>query len=73
MRDRIFATFPLQEIGVLAHRSDASDSLSRTISLTTELQLVSEGDDLDQEDKPEERVLIMYVSPRPSTSSVLIY
>jgi uncharacterized protein (DUF736 family) len=62
MRSRIFATFPLQEIGTLAHRSDSNDSLARTISLTTELQLIPDEEDDDVYiDEPEERVLIMYV------------
>jgi hypothetical protein len=48
----------LQEIGVLAHRSDEGESLARTISMTTELQLEAEAEDLDEE-KPQERALVM--------------
>ena len=39
-------------------RSDADDSLARTISMTTELQLTDEVD-VDEEDKPQERALVM--------------
>lgn len=52
---RIFGCFPLQEIGMLAHRSDPSDSIRRTIALTTELEMDMAG----QPEKPEDRALIM--------------
>lgn len=54
---RIFGCFSLQEIGTLAHRSDISDSVGRTLALTTDLDL---SDPVEPE-KPEERALIMYV------------
>lgn len=41
----------------MAHRSDASDSIGRTLSLTTELDI----SDTPQPEKSEERALIMYV------------
>jgi len=54
---RIFGCFSLQEIGAMAHRSDASDSIGRTLSLTTELDI----SDTPQPEKAEERALIMCV------------
>lgn len=53
--DRIFGCFPLQEIGTLAHRSDPSDSITETISMTTDLEI----DLVGQPERPEERALIM--------------
>jgi hypothetical protein len=41
----------------MAHRSDASDSIGRTLALTTELDI----SDTPQPEKGEERALIMYV------------
>lgn len=41
----------------MAHRSDASDSIGRTLALTTELDI----SDTPQTEKGEERALIMYV------------
>jgi len=41
----------------MAHRSDASDSIGRTLALTTELDI----SDTPQPGKGEERALIMYV------------
>ena len=55
---RIFAAFPMQEIGTLAYRSDASESLMRTISLTTDLLIIPQAEE-DEENKPQERALIM--------------
>jgi len=48
----------LQEVGVLAIRSDEEESLARTISMTTELQLTDETD-FENEEKPQERALVM--------------
>lgn len=57
---RIFATFPLQEVAVLAHRADESDSLARTVALTTKLQVKTEVDDPSEEDaRLTDRALIM--------------
>ncbi|WWC62022.1 uncharacterized protein I303_104609 [Kwoniella dejecticola CBS 10117] len=60
MGDSIFATFNLQEIVVLAHRSDSSESLIRTLQLTTDLQvsLEDEGDDEEEEKVPERALII---------------
>lgn len=55
---RIFGCFSLQEIGTLAHRSDISDSIGRTLALTTDLGVSNPV----EPEKPEERALIMYVS-----------
>nr|XP_019001214.1 uncharacterized protein I203_06410 [Kwoniella mangroviensis CBS 8507]OCF64675.1 hypothetical protein I203_06410 [Kwoniella mangroviensis CBS 8507] len=55
--DSIFATFNLQEIAVLAHRSESSESLIRTLQLTTDLQVSLEGE--DEEEKLPERALII--------------
>lgn len=57
MTHRIFGCFPLQEIGTLAHRSDPSDAITETISLTTELEMDLAG----RPDEPENRALIMSV------------
>jgi hypothetical protein len=54
---RIFGCFSLQEIGTMAHRSDISDSVGRTLALTTDLDI---SDPVEPE-KPEERALIMWV------------
>lgn len=54
----IFAAFALQEVGVLAIKNGEEDSLARTISMTTELQLTNEQEEEDDE-KPQERALIM--------------
>lgn len=43
----------------MAHRSDASDSIGRTLALTTELDI----SDTPQPEKGEERALIMYGFP----------
>ncbi|WWC89273.1 uncharacterized protein L201_004194 [Kwoniella dendrophila CBS 6074] len=59
MGDSIFAVFNLQEIGVLAHRSDPSESLIRTLQLTTELEVDLEGDIDNEESKDPERALII--------------
>ncbi|WWC94199.1 hypothetical protein V866_001039 [Kwoniella sp. B9012] len=55
--DSIFATFNLQEIAVLAHRSDPSESLIRTLQLTTDLEVSLEGE--EEEEKLPERALII--------------
>ncbi|WVQ67650.1 uncharacterized protein L199_005853 [Kwoniella botswanensis] len=55
--DSIFATFNLQEIAVLAHRSDPSESLIRTLQLTTDLEVSLEGE--VEEEKLPERALII--------------
>nr|XP_019046368.1 hypothetical protein I302_05112 [Kwoniella bestiolae CBS 10118]OCF25298.1 hypothetical protein I302_05112 [Kwoniella bestiolae CBS 10118] len=55
--DSIFATFNLQEIAVLAHRSDPSESLIRTLQLTTDLEVSLEREDEDE--KLPERALII--------------
>lgn len=60
LTERIFGCFSLQEIGAMAHRGDATDSIGRTLALTTELDI----SDTPQPEK-EERALIMYV-PLPS-------
>lgn len=54
---RIFGCFPLQEIGLLAHRTDSSDSIAETISLTTELEM----DVVGLSENTENRALIMSV------------
>lgn len=55
---RIFATAILQEIGVLALRTDSTDSLARTISMTTELH-IEEDDELVEQGDAEGRALIL--------------
>ncbi|WVO16164.1 hypothetical protein L204_103834 [Cryptococcus depauperatus] len=58
MGDSIFAVFNLQEAATLAHRSDTKESLARTLSLTTDLQVTLEGeDDVDVEES--QRTLII--------------
>lgn len=52
----------MQEVGLLAIRADWGESLARTISMTTELQVTEEVEDQDAKDKPQERALIMSVS-----------
>ncbi|WRT66420.1 uncharacterized protein IL334_003376 [Kwoniella shivajii] len=59
MGDSIFATFNLQEIAVLAHRSDPSESLIRTLQLTTDLEVDLDGELDQEEDKEPERALII--------------
>ncbi|ORX36593.1 hypothetical protein BD324DRAFT_626451 [Kockovaella imperatae] len=60
MGDSIFAAFPMQEIGLLVHRSDPSESLMRTISLTTDLEIVPEIADATEENGEEQqRALII--------------
>lgn len=57
----IFSTFTLQEVGMLAHRSDPSDSIARTLALTTGLQVKPE-DPIAQTTngmKADERALVM--------------
>ena len=49
----------MHEVGVLAYRSDADESLARTISMTTELQVGSETGDEDDGDEQQDRALIM--------------
>jgi hypothetical protein len=45
---------------VLAHRADESDSLARTVALTTKLQVKAEVDDASEEDaRLADRALIM--------------
>lgn len=61
LRIRIFATFPLQEIGLLAHRADEDESVARTIMMSTGLQVAPEADLDLVPDKPADRALIMYV------------
>lgn len=56
---RIFGCFPLQEIGSLAYRGEDDDSISDTISLTTELELDSV---VRETGDKEERALIMSAS-----------
>ena len=55
---RISATSILAEIGLLAVRGGEADSLARTISMTTELQLVDEAD-VYEDDREQERALIL--------------
>lgn len=55
----IFATFPLQEIGLLAHRTDEAESIARTVMMTTGLQVAPEANMTVTADKPADRVLIM--------------
>nr|XP_019011130.1 uncharacterized protein I206_04442 [Kwoniella pini CBS 10737]OCF49911.1 hypothetical protein I206_04442 [Kwoniella pini CBS 10737] len=59
MGDSIFATFNLQEIVVLAHRSDPSESLIKTLQLTTDLEVSLEGENHEEEDEIPERALII--------------
>ena len=47
---------------MLAIRSDENESLAKTISMTTELQLTDEAD-VDEGEKPQERALVMRVFP----------
>ena len=50
----------MQEIGILALRSDPSDSLMRTIALTTELEVTPEVEAPQEKENPDEsRVLVM--------------
>jgi hypothetical protein len=50
----------------MAHRSDASDSIGRTLALTTELDI----SDTPQPEKGEERALIMYVPISRTTAKL---
>ncbi|ORY33952.1 hypothetical protein BCR39DRAFT_592578 [Naematelia encephala] len=60
MGDSIFATFVIQEVGVLAQRSDTNESLERTMSLTTELQVLpEEEEDETDETGPPDRALVI--------------
>jgi hypothetical protein len=52
----------------MAHRSDASDSIGRTLALTTELDI----SDTPQPEKGDERALIMYV-PTAFTAVILTF
>lgn len=61
MGDSIFGTFGLQEVGLLAERNDESDTLARTLSLTTRLQITPD-DRMAVESEIPDRSLIMYVS-----------
>jgi hypothetical protein len=56
---RIFATAILQEIGVLAIRTDSTDSLARTISMMTELQIEEDDELVEQADTAQGRALIL--------------
>ncbi|GFZ43931.1 hypothetical protein JCM24511_01651 [Saitozyma sp. JCM 24511] len=70
MGDSIFATFPLQEVAVLAHRADESDSLARTVALTTQLQVKTEVDDPSEEDaRLTDRALIIGLGVGIATSA----
>ncbi|WVQ99437.1 hypothetical protein IAU59_006572 [Kwoniella sp. CBS 9459] len=59
MGDSIFATFNLQEVAVLAHRSDPSESLAKTLSLTTDLEVSLEGAEEDEDEQLPDRALII--------------
>lgn len=56
---RIFATFLIQEIGTLALRSDPKETMTRALSLTSDL-LFDEEDPGINSLKIAERALIMY-------------
>lgn len=55
--NRIFGCFSLQEIGTMAHKSDITDSVQRTLILTSEVDLPHP----QQPEKTEDRALIMFV------------
>ncbi|WVO22090.1 uncharacterized protein IAS62_003415 [Cryptococcus decagattii] len=59
--DSIFAVFNLQEVMTLAHRSDGNESLMTTLTLTTDLKVISEGkgDEEPSRGSSSERALII--------------
>ncbi|WWD17253.1 hypothetical protein CI109_101691 [Kwoniella shandongensis] len=57
--DSIFATFNLQEVAVLAQRSDPGESLIKTLALTTDLEVSLEGGEEDEAAKVPDRALII--------------
>ncbi|KAK8864447.1 hypothetical protein IAR55_001696 [Kwoniella newhampshirensis] len=59
MGDSIFATFNLQEVAVLVHRSDWSDSLINTLALTTDLEVGLEGSEDEGASTAPDRALII--------------
>ncbi|OCF36814.1 hypothetical protein I316_01410 [Kwoniella heveanensis BCC8398] len=69
MGDSIFATFNLQEVAVLAQRSDASESLAKTLSLTTDLEVTLEGENEEEGEKVPDRALVIGLGAGIAASS----